>query len=106
MFGMRQLKQSDLHTSELVCLFRTRVRPITEYACPVYHDSLPVYPSILLEQVQRRALRIIYPYSSYEEALIKAGLVSLAEAGNCLLTGFLIRSHAIKAVNFIAFYHL
>ena len=70
---------SGLHTSEPVCLFRTCVRPITEYNCPVYHDSLPVYPSILLEQVQRRALRIIYPYSSYEEALIKAGLVSLAE---------------------------
>ena len=79
MFGLRQLKRSGLGNSELVCFFRTCVRPITEYACPVYHDSLPVYLSISLQQVQRRALRIIYPYSSYEEALIKAELVSLAE---------------------------
>ena len=77
-FGLRQLKCSGLGSSDLVSFFRTCVRPITEYACPVYHDSLPLYLSKSLEQVQRRALRIIYPYSSYEEALDKAGLVYLA----------------------------
>ncbi|EDO42661.1 predicted protein [Nematostella vectensis] len=40
MFGLRQLKRSGLGKSVLVSFFRTCVRPITEYACPVYHDNL------------------------------------------------------------------
>ena len=57
--------------------YLTCTRPITEYACPVFHNSLPQYLAIDLERCQRRALRIIFPSSSYEEALLLAGLVPL-----------------------------
>ena len=46
-----------------------------EYACPVFHDSLPVYLSNDLERIQKRAMRIIYPSTSYQEALTIAELV-------------------------------
>ena len=36
------------------------VRPILEYACPVWHASLISGESDLLEQIQKCALRIIY----------------------------------------------
>ncbi|CAB4006302.1 Hypothetical predicted protein [Paramuricea clavata] len=50
---------------------------LIEYACPVYHDGLPTYLSSDLETIQRRAMRIIYPTESYEDALLLSGLTSL-----------------------------
>ena len=32
-----------------------------EYACPVFHNALPAYLSVELEQLQKRAMRIIFP---------------------------------------------
>ena len=53
------------------------MRPVAEYACPVFHDSLPQYLSQDLEKLQKRALRIIYPGLSYTETLSEAGIVTL-----------------------------
>ena len=47
--SLSQLKRSGLGTRELVQFFCTCIRPITEYACPVFHGSLPVYLSSKLE---------------------------------------------------------
>ena len=58
-----------------VCKFYTTcIRPIMEYACPVYHNSLPNYLSDELESLQKRAMRIIFPFVSYFEALELAKL--------------------------------
>ena len=78
LFCLSQLKRSGLGSNELVQFYRTCIRPITEYACPVFHDSLPVYLSRELEAVQKRAMRIIFPCFPFEEALVKAGLVTLS----------------------------
>ena len=43
------LSQLGLGTRELVKFFCTFIRPITEYACPAFHDGLPVYLSNDLE---------------------------------------------------------
>ena len=75
---LSQLKRSGLGSNELVQFYRTCIRPITEYACPAFHDSLPVYLSRELEAVQKRAMRIIFSCFPYEEALVKAGLVTLS----------------------------
>ena len=40
LYSLSQLKRSGLGTRELVQFFCTCIRPITEYACPVFHDSL------------------------------------------------------------------
>ncbi|CAB4004062.1 Hypothetical predicted protein, partial [Paramuricea clavata] len=50
---------------------------LIEYACPVYHDGLATYLSSDLETIQRRAMRIMYPTESYEDALLLSGLTSL-----------------------------
>ena len=78
LFCLSQLKRSGLGCNELVQFYRTCIRPITEYAYPVFHDSLPVYLSRELEAVQKRAMRIIFPCFPYEEALVKARLVTLS----------------------------
>ena len=74
-----QLKRAGLGPNELVQFYRTCIRPITEYSCPVFHDGLPVYLSHELEAVQKRAMHIIFPCLMYDEALVKASLVTLSE---------------------------
>ena len=79
LYSLSQLKRSGLGTRELVQFFCTCIRPITEYACPVFHDGLPVYLSNELEGVQKRAMRIIFPLCSYNEALVESGLTKLSD---------------------------
>ena len=79
LYSLSQLKGSGLGTRELVQFFCTCIRPITEYACPVFHDGLPVYLSNELEGVQKRAMRIIFPLCSYNEALVESGLTKLSD---------------------------
>ena len=59
----------------LILLFYiTCIRSILENACPVFHRALPGYLSEDLERLQKRALRIIYPSMSYNQALEFSGL--------------------------------
>ena len=53
----------------------------TEYTCQVFHDSLTKYLSHDLEMIQKRAMRIIFPWLSYKDALSAAGLHSLNDRG-------------------------
>ena len=61
--------------------YQTVVRPVLDYACPVWHSSLSKQQTKLLEEVQRRALRNAdysrqHPYS---EACCMLGIQSLAD---------------------------
>ena len=71
LYGLSQLKRSGLGTRGLVQFFCTFIRPVTEYTCPVFRDSLPAYISSELERVQERAMRIIFPFCSYNESLVE-----------------------------------
>jgi len=59
-------ERSPLHNTAIV-------RPILEYASPVWHLSLTVAQSETLESMQKRALRIIYE----DQTLIVADIDSL-----------------------------
>ena len=79
LYFLRQLKRARVSTKEMVLFYCTCVRPILEYASPVFHHSLPQYLSDDIERIQRRALKIILPDLSYNEALAKSGLYNLNE---------------------------
>ena len=79
LYGVSQLKRPGLGPRELVQLFRTCIRPITEYAWPVFHDGLPVYLSNELECVLKRSMRGYFPLCSYNEAFVKSGLTKLSD---------------------------
>ena len=74
LYFLKQLKRAGVATKELVTFYTTCIRPIMEYACPVYHNSLPNYLSEELESLQKRAMRIVYPFIDYYEALELAKL--------------------------------
>ena len=65
LYFLRQLKRTKIAEKDLVTFYTTCTRPITEYACPVFHNGLPIYFTDDLERIQKRALRIIFPYSNY-----------------------------------------
>ena len=78
-----QLKRTHVPTSDLVTYFCACIRSRLDYACPVFHYSLPKYLQVELKSVQRRALSCIFPRVHYSDALLLAGLETIrAHRGN------------------------
>ena len=79
LFFLSQLKRAGLGPNELVQFYPTYIRPITEYACPVF---TMVYLYIFLASrgtVQKTAMRVVFPCFLYEEAFVKTSLVTLSD---------------------------
>ena len=77
LYLLSQLKRAGICASDLVLFYCSTIRSVLEYACQVFHSSLPYYLSEQLEHIQKRALRIIFPYASYNSAHKEAGIPSL-----------------------------
>ena len=74
-----QLKRTKVEVNNLVKFYKTCIRPLLEYCCAVFHDSLPDYLHLRLERVQIRCMSIIYPETTYDNALENASLSSLKQ---------------------------
>ena len=79
LYFLRQLKRANIPTKDLLTFYITCVRPVAVYTCPVFHNALPAYLSAELEKLQKRAMRIIFPFMPYKVALATAGLPSMNE---------------------------
>ena len=77
LYYLKQLKRSGMRERELLVYYKAIVRPVVEYACPVWHPGLTQAQSEHIESIQKRALRIIYPGCSYREALKASALEKL-----------------------------
>ena len=63
---------------DMLKVYTYNIRSVLEYATQVWQD-ISEYLSDAIEPIQRRALRIIFPNSSYQQALDQANLASLAD---------------------------
>ena len=63
----------------MTTIYLTVVRPIVEYACPVWHTNLPMYRSDSIEMIQKRDLSGIFPGMSYIDILNHIGITTLKE---------------------------
>ena len=106
LYCLSQLKRSGLKPPELIqfYMYRTCIRPITEYACPVFHDCLPAYLSKDIESIQRRAMRISFPSLSNKEALGEADLISLSVRRQSLTDKLFTKVKRTVRTNFIISY--
>ena len=68
---------SGLREKRIVLFYATCIRSIQVYAVPVFFYALPKYLQCELERVQNRALSIICPSLSYDEALNEAGIPTI-----------------------------
>ena len=69
LYSLRILRKAGVETNKMLKVYFTIIRPILEYAVPVW-QAIPEYLSHKIESVQRRALKIIKPgEESYDELL-------------------------------------
>ncbi len=78
LYYLRQLKRSGVSNKDLTMYYKSVIRPLLEYACPAWHTSLTNHDSELLEHIQKRALYVIAPGKTYDEALSTTELQSLS----------------------------
>ena len=78
-FIIYQLKRAGISQSDLLRIYVSVIRPVMEYACQVWHTSLPDYLSDNIETIQKRCLRTIFPGYSYGEARIMSNLPTLQD---------------------------
>ncbi|KAK8402866.1 hypothetical protein O3P69_000869 [Scylla paramamosain] len=75
---------------QLVQLYCQRIRPVLEYACPVWHPGLTTAQRTTLERVQKRVCRVILggSYNSYTATLTTFGQPSLEDRRGQLTLSF------------------
>ena len=79
LYLLLHFRRAGVPPKDLVTLYKAIIRPVLEYAAPVWHSSLPDCLFKDLEQVQRRALRTCFGDGSYNELLNAAGLPTLLD---------------------------
>ncbi|KAK2564065.1 hypothetical protein P5673_012286 [Acropora cervicornis] len=72
-YQLRQLKRAKGDPAQLVCFYT--VYPA--HAPQVFHNGLPKYLSEELDNIQRCALRIIFPVLGYQEAVKECNITTL-----------------------------
>ena len=78
MYAIRLLKRVGVMPENILKVYTYNIRSVLEYATQVWQD-FSAYLSDAIESIQRRALRIIFPNSGYQQALDQANLTSLAD---------------------------
>ena len=78
-FYIVMMRRAVYNQGEMTNAYTSLIRSVLEYAAPVWHSSLTNEQSRLLESIQKRVLKIIFPRSSYEEALTKCDLDHLSD---------------------------
>ena len=81
LYMLKVLKKFKLSTVDLLTIYRGYIRPLLEYAVPVWNAGITVCQSDQLERIQKRALRIILgpEYICYENALQQCNITTLKE---------------------------
>jgi len=69
LYFLRCLKRAGISEDDLTTYYKSVVRPVMEYACPVWYTSTTQQQKDELESLQKRALSIIKPGSCYKDAL-------------------------------------
>ena len=68
-YMLYQLKRAGIGQHDLVTIYVSVIRPVLEYACPVWHTNLNNHLTESIETVQKRALKCIYPGNEYADIL-------------------------------------
>ena len=81
-FFLKQLRRAGVPQSNLLHFYTGVIRPVLEYAAPVWNHLLSKSQIDQIEAIQRRALRIIYSYTNdmpYTNALYCASIPSFVD---------------------------
>ena len=104
LYLLKQLKRANVDTNSLNKFYCACIRSVLEYACQAFHSGFPNYLSKEIEQIQKRALRIIYPYVDYREALEMGNLERLNDRRRNYVENCFVKLKKMKITNFTDFY--
>lgn len=88
LYFLKQLKRSSVSLDDLLYFYCTVVRPILEYACPVWHSSLTKELSDCIERIQKRAIYVIFGTGNYNEIIKKHHIDNLHDRREMLSKKF------------------
>ena len=99
LYALRLLRKSGVACADLVSIYCALIRSVLEYAAPVW-AALPLYLDNLIESVQQKALRIIFPAVGYNSALYQSGLKTLNERRKEICTNFIsyVRGNGLEPI--------
>merc|ERR1712082_45061 len=91
---LNRLKNLGATDDDLIDVYTKQVRPLLEYAVPVWHPNLTQTDSDNIERVQKAALKLVLQerYFSYKTALSDLKLASLYERRDKLCTKFALKA--------------
>ena len=76
---LKLLKRAAMSTDDLLYYYKSVIRPVTEYSCFVWHSSLTKEQANRLENIQRRAVRLIFGNNNQDMNSAMSSLTSLAD---------------------------
>ena len=91
LYFLKQLKRAGVAHAQLLHFYLAVIRPVLEYAAPLWNHLLTKTQSNKIEAIQRRAINIIFSYThgmSYYGTLYIAGVDSLAARREHLAANF------------------
>jgi hypothetical protein len=103
MYFLILLKRAGIPTDDIAQVYMSTIRSLLEYACVIWHPGLTQKESNMLEDIQKRAMRIIYPQHSYTEALNEGSLELLSVRRNNQCQNFF---HDIQKPDHALYHHL
>ena len=85
-----KLKSFHGSREDLLRVWVSYLRPICEYAAPLWHSSISVAEASKIERIQKRALRIILggDYTSYSDVLESLNIPSMYQRREMLCSKF------------------
>ena len=76
---LTNLKKAGVPKCDIVNMYISKIRSLLEYACEAWHPGLCDYLTSDIERIQKRAMYIIYPEKTYDDALKDSNLKHLAQ---------------------------
>ena len=74
-----QLKRTKLSPTDLILYYNTCARSVVDYAVQVLYNALPQYPINALVRIEKRAISIILPSTSYNYACEILGITPMVD---------------------------
>ena len=95
LWTLRNVKRAGMQPTDLLKIFNTCIRPCLEYVAPVFHPMLTKEMSNEIENIQKRACKIIFGWNSSYSRLVQDGVVqTLEERRENLTVNFAKKSEA------------
>jgi hypothetical protein len=81
LYFLKLLKRARACTNDMLHFYKSVIRPVLEYACPVWHNSLTTEQSDHIENIQKRTFKLISGSNNndYEQLCILYNMPSLFE---------------------------